>query len=112
MYHQGLNPNIYSGLAASKLYPMADAIQVACQMEEETKKKALMRALVASHIRSERTIADANWEKFVDKSQAYRKDNTNYKNSQSTGAYQILVSDQQPSQGPFEPLQLEEDAQD
>lgn len=43
---------------------------------------------------------------------AYRKDNANYKNSQSTGAYQILVSDQQPSQGPFEPLQLEEDAQD
>lgn len=43
---------------------------------------------------------------------AYRKDNTNYKNSQSTGAYQILVSDQQPSQGPFEALQLEEDAQD
>ena len=68
MYHQGLNPNIYWGLAASKLYTMADAIQVACQMEEETKKKALMRALVASNIRSERTIVDANWEKFVDKS--------------------------------------------
>lgn len=68
MYHQGLNPNIYSGLAASRLYPMADAMQVACQMEEETKKKALMRALVARNIRSERTIVDANWEKFVDRS--------------------------------------------
>ena len=41
MYRQSLNPNISSGLAASRLYSMADAIQIACYMEEETKKKAL-----------------------------------------------------------------------
>ena len=48
---------------------MVDAIQVANQMEEETKKKPLMRALVESNIKSERTIMDAKWEKYVDKSQ-------------------------------------------
>ena len=40
-YCQGLNPNISLGLAANRLYTMADAIQIACYMEEETKKKAL-----------------------------------------------------------------------
>ena len=47
---------------------MADAIQIACQMEEETKKKALMRAPVASNIRGERTIVDVNLERSIDKS--------------------------------------------
>ncbi|KAK7828883.1 hypothetical protein CFP56_029867 [Quercus suber] len=51
MYRQGLNPNISSGLAASRLYTMVYANQIAHQMEEETKKKALMRAIVASNIR-------------------------------------------------------------
>ena len=68
MYCQSLNPNISSGLAASRLYSMADAIQIAYQMEEETKKAALMRALVASNIRGERTIVDVNLEKSIDKS--------------------------------------------
>ena len=48
---------------------MVDAIQVANQMEEKTKKKPLMRAPMESNIKSERTIMDANWEKSVDKSQ-------------------------------------------
>ena len=69
MYRQSLNPNISSGLAASRLYTMADAIQIAYQMEEETKKKALMRAPVASNIRGERTTVDVNLEKSIDKSQ-------------------------------------------
>ena len=69
MYCQGLNPNISSGWATSRLYTMADAIQIAYQMEEETKKKALMRALVASNIRGERTIVDVNLEKSINKSQ-------------------------------------------
>ena len=68
-YSQGLNPNISLGLAASRLYTMADAIQIAYQMEEETKKKALMRAPMASNIRGERTIVDVNLEKSIDKSQ-------------------------------------------
>ena len=38
-------------------------------MEEEFKRKGLTRAPMASNIRSKRTIADANWEKFVDKAQ-------------------------------------------
>ncbi|KAK7849770.1 hypothetical protein CFP56_002386 [Quercus suber] len=38
-------------------------------MEEEFEKKGLMRAPMASNIRSKRTIVDANWEKFVDKAQ-------------------------------------------
>ena len=67
-YRQGLNPNISLGLAASRLYTMADAIQIAYQMEEETKKKALMRAPMASNIRGERTIVDVNLEKSIDKS--------------------------------------------
>ena len=69
MYRQGLNPNISSGLAASRLYTMAYAIQIAYQMEEETKKKALIRAPVANNIRGERTTVDVNLEKSIDKSQ-------------------------------------------
>ena len=52
MYHQGLNPNISLGLAASRLYMMDNAIQVAYEMEE-SKKKALVRASLASSILSE-----------------------------------------------------------
>ena len=48
---------------------MVDPIQVAYKMEDETKKKALMRDLVWSNIRSERKIVDDAWEKWVDKSQ-------------------------------------------
>lgn len=69
MYHQELNPNSSSGLPASRLYTMVDPIQVAYEMEDETKKKALMRDLVWSNIRSERKIVDGAWEKCVDKSQ-------------------------------------------
>ena len=69
MYHQGLNPNISSGLAASRLYTLANAIEVAYQMEEESKKKTLIRAPIASNNRSDRTIVATNWEKFVDKSE-------------------------------------------
>ena len=32
MYHQGLNPNISLGLAASRLYTMFDAIPVAIRV--------------------------------------------------------------------------------
>jgi hypothetical protein len=49
MYRQGLNPNISSGLAASRLYMMDNAIQVAYEMEK-SKKKALLRASLASSI--------------------------------------------------------------
>ena len=69
MYHQGLNPKISSSLAASRLYTMADAIQIAYQMKKEIERKALMRALMASNIRGERTIVDVNLEKSIDKSQ-------------------------------------------
>ena len=48
---------------------MVDPIQVAYKMEDETKKKALMRDLVWSNIRSQRKIVDDAWEKCVDKSQ-------------------------------------------
>ena len=65
MYRQGLNPNISLGLAASRLYTMVYAIQIAYQMEEETKKKALMRPPVASNIRGERTIVDVNLESLL-----------------------------------------------
>ncbi|KAK7813041.1 hypothetical protein CFP56_006204 [Quercus suber] len=43
---------------------MANAIQVAYQIKEEAKKKALV-----SNIRSERIIVDANWENSIGKSQ-------------------------------------------
>ena len=43
---------------------MAKAIQVAYQIEEEAKRKALV-----STIRSERIIVDANWENSIGKSQ-------------------------------------------
>ncbi len=53
MYCQQSNPNISLSLAASRLYTMADAIQVAHQMEEQSKNKALMRAPIVSNIWSE-----------------------------------------------------------
>ena len=48
---------------------------------EESKQKALMRAPVGNNIRSKRTIVDANWEKYVDKSQG--SSNTTNKNVRS-----------------------------
>ncbi|PRQ55245.1 putative retrotransposon gag domain-containing protein [Rosa chinensis] len=42
MYRKGLNPHISSGLAASRIYTMNDAVQIAYQMEEEYKKKSSM----------------------------------------------------------------------
>lgn len=54
----------FSSLATNKLYTMAKAIQVAYQIEEEAKRKALV-----SNIRSERIIVDANWENSIGKSQ-------------------------------------------
>jgi hypothetical protein len=51
---QGLNPNISTVLAASRLYAMTNAIQVVYQMEEESKKEALMRTPVARSVRSEK----------------------------------------------------------
>ena len=84
-YRQGLNPNISLGLAASRLYTMADAIQIAYQMEEETKKKALMRAPMASNIRGERTIVDVNLEKSIDKSKGNSyQPNKNVRSNTST----------------------------
>lgn len=50
MYCQQSNPNISLSLAASRLYTMADANQVAHQMEEQSKNKALMRAPIVSNI--------------------------------------------------------------
>ncbi|CAK7341721.1 unnamed protein product [Dovyalis caffra] len=43
MHLQGLNLQISSGLATCGLYTMADAVQVAAQIEEEPKKNTSMR---------------------------------------------------------------------
>lgn len=64
---QGLNPNISTVLAASRLYTMTKSIKVVYQMEEESKKKALMRTPVASSVRSERKTVDASKDKSVEK---------------------------------------------
>ena len=42
MYRKGLNLHISSGLAASRIYTMNDAVQIAYQMEEEYKKRSSM----------------------------------------------------------------------
>ncbi|KAI8554950.1 hypothetical protein RHMOL_Rhmol05G0135800 [Rhododendron molle] len=65
MYRQGLNPQISCGLASSRLYNMADAVQVALQMEEEDKKKVPIRHSVESLTRSERTFVDPIRNKFL-----------------------------------------------
>lgn len=67
----GLNPNLSSGLAASRLYTRTDLIQVAYKMKEEFIRKALMRALVARKIRSEKTIVGAWLDKLVDSNKKY-----------------------------------------
>jgi hypothetical protein len=51
---QGLNPNISTVLAASRLYTMTKSIKVVYQMEEEC-------------VRSERKMVDASKDKSVEK---------------------------------------------
>ena len=64
-----LNSQISCGLAASRLYAMTDAVQVAYLMEEELKKKTSMRASTKNFTRSERTFVDASRSKSIDKPQ-------------------------------------------
>ena len=63
-----MNPQISSGLAASRLYHMADAIQLAFQMEEEIQKKVQVRPPIDEVTRSERTFVDSIRSKLPDRS--------------------------------------------
>lgn len=69
MYQRGLNFQISCGLAASRLYSMDDLVQIACQMEE-VRKKTLIRPLVDTLTRSDRTLMDPIRGEFFNKSRA------------------------------------------
>ena len=58
MYRQGLNPQNSCGLAVIRLYHMADAVQVAFQMEGEMQKKTPVLPPTDTITRSERTSVE------------------------------------------------------
>ncbi|CAK7337392.1 unnamed protein product [Dovyalis caffra] len=62
MYRQGLNLQISSGLATCRLYTMADAVQVAAQIEEEAKTKTSMRSTTTSNGKNESPAIDLSKE--------------------------------------------------